>query len=289
MTLRVTWYFVDTTSEVADGWTETFYSPGSDPVAELRKVQPGSNLFNFRRSILSQDFRIVRIRAVDVTNRQLAWQQGVHGSGGVGQSGNLPNSSSNSAAVWTSVLVRLGTGGQGVRQFPLRGLPQGVIRDSTDFNPANGNWNIAFNAWRNAMTGGGINVNTYNYVLRRANPSDIAIPTNVTITGNLRGLTLHYPPPSPADALPGKFIVLTGIAGANNCNGRWKVSGNNGTDIVLKPRLTNIFGAPTVPARVQLMNWLYPTISSATPIRGMTRKTGRPSISLRGRARVRRA
>jgi hypothetical protein len=180
------------------------------------------------------------------------------------------------------------------RIYILRGLPQGVVRDSTDYNPVPSGIGTRINAWCRLLRTGsdGLAACIYQRVLGWFTIQ----PTSVAISGGGKGLTLTYPNGlAPATPFPGAppnpnlfpRVLMFGISGANACNGIWRVASNDTTKIILQPRQTLIFGTPNPPTRSALITYTAQPITSAIPVRGMSRKTGSPSVKLRGRARAR--
>jgi hypothetical protein len=282
VTCKLTYAFADSTSSTTDGWTESFYiGVGSAEQALAIATAPG--WLNERLAFLFPTYRLVSIRAQNVASRFDNRRQRFAASEGQGQYAAGVRLANQGEAPWTGVLLRLISGSDTARSMTVRGIASNIIGDNLEYSPVP-QFRLKFDQWREDLT-----VAPNAYQLRKMSLLQTFVaPTTIAVQADRRTLTLTYGPGlAPALLVRGALVQLPGIQNATPTTGLFRVQATDGTTITLFPRRRLIYGTPTVPVSVRLMQFQYFPITDSDPIRGAERKAGRPSDQLRGRARAR--
>jgi hypothetical protein len=283
MPCRLVYKFRDNTSQLSSGWVETWYT--SDGASQDCINKFGSDAVRqARRGILSKDYDLVAIRASVVgTRADQAGKVWTHAQG-VGRYTTAAPDPSAGEQPWDALLIKCQQGGTVLRSFAMRGIPEGVMKDTLNYNPVPA-FSDALTIWAQTFQGAGT------LQVRQATYSLLPRPDTITYdVFSQRYLILTYTGAPPGALVRGVVIRISGITGASPVNHLWRVRQVTGGVVTLFPGRRTIFGTiNSVGAVVELQTLKYTTIQSLAATRGTKRNTGRFPDQLRGRARARTA
>jgi hypothetical protein len=282
MTCKLTYRYRDVTSSTDDGWSEEFYVGSGDAAAALAiAVAPG--WLNERLAWLASTYMLSSITAQNIANRFDNARRRFTNATGVGQYPVGGRAQAEGEAPWTGVLVRLLCGTTTQASKTLRGIASDVIGNNLEYTPP-ARFRTAFETWLEDLAEA---PNAYQ-LRHQVLGAPLLNPTSITVLADRRSIQLVYPAGTAPGTLPPRTIIeLKGVQGATPVNGLWRVQNNDSTIVTLFPRRKNIYGVPSAPATVKILTYTYPAITDGEVIRGGSRKAGRPSDALRGRARTR--
>lgn len=270
------------------GWTETFYAPGSDPVAALNTLT--NPFFNKAVAFRAAGTVLYALRASVVGGNRASFLRIVNvPAPGPDEFDPTPTYAAPDVVSTDAVYSLNGLTGK-KRAIALRGLRDGdVIRNTNgNFAPSaalvslvnayflavfNLGWTIRFEvrppdgglSWLRVVSVTKVNLNDALSILEVPSaPFVITQPTAVTIQG------------VPKDDLPGlprNAVAVVTSAGPDQVVIQYRYRGHAAITYPIRMRLT-----PTVYGYEPIVNWVF--------VRFSERKTGKPFGSLRGRARV---
>lgn len=261
------------------GWTETWYLVGNDLTAVFDRstATNAASYFNRRRQILNQDSWISAIRVSDEAVLRDSRVMIVSKTNGKG----LADKTFGNEQAYDALQIRLEAGDRRRRSLLMRGLPRNVVSGDGTYAP-DADWTAAFPRWVTALK------DVLQANVRTTTPGAALFPTAITAGAGLQNLILTFAAPFPVSIVPNSIIKVTGMGGASNLNGLWKVATVSGLVATTFPKKRPIFGTPSPDGNVKVITINYEPISNAQGQRGSKRSTGRPSNALRGRAAARR-
>jgi hypothetical protein len=227
-----------------------------------------------------------QVKVVTVGNRADSATKVYGGGTGIGQFPPPAGDTFTGEQVWDTVLIALKSTTGHLRNFGMRGIPTGVMKDTMTIAP--GAWLTNFNRWKNLLLGThGVST----FTMRLPRYTDTANPVTVTVVNGQRALQLVYGAAPPASYVRGALLRVRGLSGINIGNHVWRVQDFIAPfTIVLAPGRRLIYGTPNAgAAATDLVTFTYDGFNTVNVVRASKRNTGRPPALLHGVARARRA
>lgn len=290
MAFKVTWMFKGAGNT---GWSEVWYDANAaTQLAALTKAD--TQLKAARLGILCSVHSLIAIRASQVDNirdSQVKSYSATQGAGlappgslGVGDWGP---GAQESFPTQVALLIRMEAGALNRRMFLARGVPLTMFDVNNVYSPTAASL-AALAAFGTAFTG------PSGYQLQTQTAGGAQFPTAVTIANS--GLTVSIVLPNaaaPAGWAPGSIVRLSAMRGTYFLNGNWRIATIapnlpvGSTTVTFFPKNRPIVTPPLNAGIAKLLTNTYVNYTASIPLRGGSRKTGRPFGLSRGRSRVR--
>lgn len=270
---RITFFFKDISGD--QGWTESYYTSGTDPAQVMVSA---TLLSNARRGPLSDDYALEYIRVCDINPPRDAvfFEQGL-----VAGKGQAPGSASGKAAtnVNSALNCRVFSSPGHWRSLLLRGCPADIA---------------AVGMGAAVQTNARIRVNTYgDFLSAPAGVWKLRLITHGTaygITaidspdGKRLSITLAAGATAP---VAGDQIRVHLAAGMDHVNGLWRVKAVNALVVTTYPKILNVVGEYVANTGfLDKVTYGLSAITKLQPIRMTMRNTGRPSYVPAGKQKV---
>ena len=291
MTVRIIFEFKDNQSVVDAGWLETWYMDGTDPFGAL-DAWTTETAVRAVRGRLSSDYVLSRIATVVIGDRSKTADKTFTAAQGQGTYPVIAGQPSKGEQPWDAVKILCYSSGKAalLRNFALRGIPEGAIKNTTNYDP-DPTFRDALNLWIRVAT------QTPLFLVRKRGLILGPNPTSMAVGADLRSLVLTYTVPPPAAFVPKSLILLSGVLAAGPVNHIWRIRTVSDTTITTYPQRRVIWGTPNITGMVLNRVVFGPPpdtnpggfipVAQMIPQRGTKRNTGRPRLQLRGRARAR--
>lgn len=261
------------------GWTETWYLVGNDLTAVFDRASATNvnSYFNRRRQLLNNNSWISAIRVSDEAVLRDSRVMIVAKANGLGLTTKLDGNEQS----YDALQIRIEAGDRRRRSLLMRGLPRAVVQGDGTYLP-DPDWVAAFPRWVTALR------DVLQANVRTTTPGEALFPTALVAGAGLQNLLITFAAPLPGTLVANAVIKVSGMNGASNLNGLWKIASVAGLIVKTFPKKRPIFGTPSPDGNVKVITVSYEPISNAQGQKGSKRSTGRPSNALRGRAAARR-
>jgi len=169
------------------------------------------------------------------------------------------------------------------RNLLVRGLPQSALQQAADDWTINSTWFDTYKEVRDLVVATEFRVGTAVYGASTA-----------LATINVSGGTMYSFTTGEAIAgavVEGDVVQIRGTVGVSNLNGLWRVTQVTGLNYYVRPHKKQQWGTLNVlqPGNVRKVTMNLEQLTTAVPVGGTSKKSGRPFGLLRGRASVRRS